>query len=80
MLAPLQGLSHCYVKGDDGKLVDQFVIEPINANSIECMANGGQLPGWPVQRDMLGLAAAALGTMTQLSSTARCMPRALFYE
>lgn len=34
------GLSHCYVKGDDGKLVDQYVIEPINANSIECMANG----------------------------------------
>ncbi|KAL4458032.1 hypothetical protein ABPG75_012897 [Micractinium tetrahymenae] len=34
------GLAHCYVKGDDGKLVDQFVIEPINANSIECMANG----------------------------------------
>jgi hypothetical protein len=36
-----QGLAHCYVKGEDGRLVDQFVIEPITANSLECMANGG---------------------------------------
>ncbi len=50
----VQGLSHCYVKGDDGKLVDQYVIEPINANSIECMANGVWLLGWPVQRGLLG--------------------------
>ncbi len=35
-----QGLSHCYAKNEDGKLVDQYVIEPITANSLECMANG----------------------------------------
>lgn len=36
------GLSHCYAKNDDGKLVDQYMIEPITANSLECMANGGK--------------------------------------
>ncbi len=35
-----QGLAHCFEKGDDGKLTDRFVIEPITANSLECMANG----------------------------------------
>ena len=35
-----QGLSHCYAKNDDGKLVDQYMIEPITANSLEGMANG----------------------------------------
>lgn len=37
---PKQGLSHCYVKNQDGKLQDQYVIEPITANSLECMAVG----------------------------------------
>ena len=36
----LQGLAHCFEKTDDGKLADRFVIEPITANSLECMANG----------------------------------------
>lgn len=34
------GLSHCFAKNEDGKLVDQFVIEPITANSMECMSVG----------------------------------------
>jgi phosphatidylinositol glycan class S len=38
--AVVQGLSHCFVK-EEGKLGDQFVIEPITANSLECMAKGG---------------------------------------
>ncbi|GAB4820506.1 hypothetical protein N2152v2_007552 [Parachlorella kessleri] len=36
------GLAHCFEKGDDGKLTDRFVIEPITANSLECMANGAK--------------------------------------
>lgn len=36
----MQGLAHCFEKNDDGKLADRFVIEPITANSLECMANG----------------------------------------
>lgn len=35
-----QGLSHCYAKNEDGKLADQYMIEPITANSLECMATG----------------------------------------
>lgn len=35
-----QGLAHCYAKNDSGKLADQYIIEPITANSLECMANG----------------------------------------
>jgi len=35
-----QGLAHCFEKRDDGKLQDKFVIEPITANSLECMAAG----------------------------------------
>jgi hypothetical protein len=38
----LQGLCHCYVK-DEGKLADKFIIEPITANSLECMAKGERL-------------------------------------
>ena len=37
-----QGLAHCYAKNDEGKLVDQFVIEPITAAALECMAAGGK--------------------------------------
>jgi hypothetical protein len=36
------GLAHCFEKGDDGKLQDCFVIEPISANSLECMATGAR--------------------------------------
>jgi len=36
------GLAHCFSKGDDGKLTDRFVIEPISANQIEAMANGAK--------------------------------------
>ncbi|EFN58417.1 hypothetical protein CHLNCDRAFT_140366 [Chlorella variabilis] len=35
------GLCHCYVK-EDGKLADKFIIEPITANSLECMAKGAR--------------------------------------
>jgi hypothetical protein len=35
---PPQGLAHCFRKGEDGKLVDVFVIEPLSASSLECMA------------------------------------------
>ena len=41
-----QGLAHCFVKNEDGKLADQFVIEPITANSLECMAVGEGEGGW----------------------------------
>ena len=33
------------MKNEDGKLADQFVIEPITANSLECMAVGERGPG-----------------------------------
>jgi hypothetical protein len=36
------GLAHCYEKDDNGKVRDVIVIEPISANSLECMANGGR--------------------------------------
>lgn len=36
------GLAHCFEKTDDGKLTDRFIIEPISANSLECMANGAR--------------------------------------
>ena len=35
-----QGLAHCFEKAEHGKLKDKFVIEPITANSLECMAAG----------------------------------------
>eukprot|EP00897_Mesotaenium_endlicherianum_P001193 jgi/Mesen1/11074/ME000099S10508 len=35
------GLAHCFVKDDNGKLKDVFVIEPIPAGALECMDNGG---------------------------------------
>ena len=35
-----QGLGHCFEKTEEGKLKDKFVIEPITANSLECMAAG----------------------------------------
>ena len=44
------GLAHCFEKGDDGKLADRFVIEPITANSLECMANGGWAAGRAARR------------------------------
>lgn len=34
------GLAHCFEKNDEGKLADKFVIEPIAANGVECMATG----------------------------------------
>jgi hypothetical protein len=37
-----QGLAHCFRKGDDGKLEDLFVIEPLSASSLECMATGAR--------------------------------------
>ena len=36
------GLAHCFEKNDDGKLRDCYVIEPISANALECMANGAR--------------------------------------
>eukprot|EP00887_Chlorella_sp_A99_P001490 scaffold8.g1490.t1 len=36
------GLAHCFEKSDDGKLEDRYLIEPITANSLECMANGAK--------------------------------------
>lgn len=36
------GLAHCFERLDDGKLLDRFVIEPITANSLECMSNGAR--------------------------------------
>jgi hypothetical protein len=36
------GLAHCFEKGDDGKLVDRLVIEPISANSLEAMSHGAK--------------------------------------
>lgn len=38
----IQGLAHCFEKSDEGKLVDRMVIEPVSANSLECMAAGGK--------------------------------------
>jgi hypothetical protein len=38
----LQGLSHCFEKNAKGKLTDRYMIEPITANSLECMANGAK--------------------------------------
>lgn len=35
------GLAHCFVKDDNSKLQDEFVIEPIPAGALECMENGG---------------------------------------
>lgn len=36
------GLAHCFEKGDDGKLVDRLIVEPISANSLEAMSHGAK--------------------------------------
>lgn len=36
------GLAHCFKKNDEGKLEDVFVIEPLSATSLECMATGAR--------------------------------------
>lgn len=37
------GLAHCFERSEDGgKLVDAFVIEPVSANSLECMVAGAR--------------------------------------
>lgn len=36
------GLAHCFKKNDAGKLEDVFVIEPLGASSLECMATGAR--------------------------------------
>ncbi|KIY95315.1 hypothetical protein MNEG_12646 [Monoraphidium neglectum] len=36
------GLAHCFRKKEDGKLEDVFVIEPLSATSLECMATGAR--------------------------------------
>lgn len=36
------GLSHCFEKNEEGKLVDRFQIEPVSASSLECMATGAR--------------------------------------
>eukprot|EP00798_Chlamydomonas_sp_ICE-L_P021830 gene21830-28857_t len=36
------GVSHCFEKNENGKLVDCFQIEPISASSLECMATGAR--------------------------------------
>lgn len=38
----VQGLAHCFEKGDDGHLHERLIVEPITANSLECMANGAR--------------------------------------
>ncbi|CAI5974616.1 unnamed protein product [Closterium sp. NIES-64] len=35
------GLAHCFVKDENAKLQDMFVIEAIPAGALECMDNGG---------------------------------------
>eukprot|EP00245_Coleochaete_scutata_P006385 TRINITY_DN20812_c0_g1_i1.p1 TRINITY_DN20812_c0_g1~~TRINITY_DN20812_c0_g1_i1.p1 ORF type:complete len:289 (+),score=56.63 TRINITY_DN20812_c0_g1_i1:110-868(+) len=35
------GLAHCFVKDENAKLQDHFVIEAIPAGGLECMENGG---------------------------------------
>lgn len=36
------GLAHCFKKGEEGKLENLFVIEPIAAAGLECMAAGAR--------------------------------------
>jgi len=36
------GLAHCFQKSDEGKLENLFVIEPLSASSLECMAAGAR--------------------------------------
>lgn len=60
----LQGLAHCFERGEDGgKLQDVFVIEPVSANSLECMVAG----------ECLGIAE---GSPAQQMTTPRRAPRA----
>ena len=35
------GIAHCFVKDDNAKLSDIFVVEAIPAGAVECMDNGG---------------------------------------
>ena len=35
-------MAHCFKKNDEGKLEEVFVIEPLSATSLECMANGAR--------------------------------------
>lgn len=36
------GLAQCFEKNDEGKLVARMVIEPVSANSLECMVLGAK--------------------------------------
>ncbi|GBF89406.1 hypothetical protein Rsub_01978 [Raphidocelis subcapitata] len=36
------GMAHCFKKNENGKLEDVFVIEPLSASSLECMATGAR--------------------------------------
>lgn len=35
-----QGLAHCFERDEGGRLTDVMVIEPVSANSLECMVAG----------------------------------------
>ena len=52
------GLAHCFEKGDDGKLADRFLIEPVSANSLEAMAAGAKTSFTLVFGTTLGAALA----------------------
>jgi len=36
------GLAHCFERDDGGRLTDVMVIEPVSANSLECMVAGAR--------------------------------------
>jgi hypothetical protein len=74
----LQGLAHCFVKNDEGRLSDFMVIEPISSASLECMATGalGRLrvsqPGAP--GSLLLQAIAPLPLKHTRFANRRCRP------
>lgn len=80
MLA-LQGLAHCFERGDDGgKLRDVFVIEPVSANSLECMVAGkasasSRLTSSLKEKAALQLHCASTGhNITYMHSKSGCPP------
>lgn len=50
------GLAHCFQQEEGGKLKDVFLVEPIQASTLECLENGGATSYRHVTASTLGTA------------------------
>eukprot|EP00250_Pteridium_aquilinum_P010437 c19387_g1_i1 orf=567-1340(-) len=50
------GLAHCFQQEEGGKLKDVFLVEPVQASTLECLENGGATSYLHVTASTLGTA------------------------